>query len=98
MGLGIHVGEMVGACVGVGIRVGPGLGWGMGKVRGKAKYKGRGRDWVGVGVLEVLGVAVWLVESFRGEDTKEVGNPGYWKGHLVTSKWMVIELGWKTKL
>lgn len=68
----------------------------MGKVRISIKV-GVGIG-VGVGVLEVLGVAVWLVEIFRGEDTKEVGNPGYWKGHLVTSKWMVIELGWKTKL
>lgn len=98
MGLGIYVGEMVGVCVGVGIRVGFGLGWGMGKVRGKVKYKGRGRDWVGVGVLEVLGVVVWLVESFRGEDIKEVGNLGYWKGYLVIFKWMVIEFGWKIKL
>lgn len=38
------------------------------------------------------------VEILSGEDIKEVGNPGYWKGYLVTSKWMVTEIVWRTKL
>lgn len=38
------------------------------------------------------------VQILSGEDIKEVGNPGDWKGYLVTSKWMVTEIVRRAKL